>query len=156
MLTLARCVPVETAPSARPPEDRCRPSVTSSWPMRTPSATDARSTSRPSASGAGPSASTVYMSGLSTAIHGLQGDAHAAPAPDFFPDLRDEAMTFRRPPSSRFSTNTFPSWDLAQPFRMIAHNGEINTVRGNRNFWMAARQERLASQTLGDLSPLAP
>lgn len=56
---------------------------------------------------------------------------------------------------SRFSTNTFPSWPLAQPFRMIAHNGEINTVRGNRN-WMAARQGELRSELLGDVSQLLP
>ena len=49
----------------------------------------------------------------------------------------------------RFSTNTFPTWDLAHPFRMIAHNGEINTVRGNTN-WMAARQKAMASNILGD------
>ncbi len=56
---------------------------------------------------------------------------------------------------SRFSTNTFPSWPLAQPLRLIAHNGEINTVRGNRN-WMAAREGKLASELLGDLSSLTP
>ena len=59
----------------------------------------------------------------------------------------------------RFSTNTFPSWDLAHPFRMIAHNGEINTVRGNVN-WMAARKEGMASEILGDdldkIWPLIP
>ena len=48
----------------------------------------------------------------------------------------------------RFSTNTFPSWDLAQPFRMICHNGEINTVRGNVN-WMNARKLILESKVLG-------
>jgi glutamate synthase (NADPH/NADH) large chain len=56
---------------------------------------------------------------------------------------------------SRYSTNTFPSWPLAQPFRMIAHNGEINTVQGNRN-WMRARQSQLESELLGDLRPLFP
>ena len=56
---------------------------------------------------------------------------------------------------SRFSTNTFPSWPLAQPFRMIAHNGEINTIRANRN-WMSARQNQLESSLLGDLQPLLP
>ena len=50
---------------------------------------------------------------------------------------------------SRFSTNTFPSWPLAQPFRTIAHNGEINTVKGNRN-WMRARQSTLSHPLLGD------
>ena len=60
---------------------------------------------------------------------------------------------------SRFSTNTFPTWDLAHPFRMIAHNGEINTVRGNVN-WMAARRQSMASDILGDdldkIWPLIP
>lgn len=56
---------------------------------------------------------------------------------------------------SRFSTNTFPSWPLAQPFRMVAHNGEINTVRGNRN-WMAAREGQLRSDLLGSLDELLP
>ncbi len=56
---------------------------------------------------------------------------------------------------SRFSTNTFPSWDLAQPFRMLAHNGEINTVKGNR-FWMEARESILKSKNLGDLRELYP
>ncbi|MCW8920060.1 MAG: hypothetical protein OQK68_01165, partial [Sedimenticola sp.] len=56
---------------------------------------------------------------------------------------------------SRFSTNTFPSWDLAQPFRMLAHNGEINTVKGNR-FWMQARESILKSDVLGDLEKIYP
>ena len=56
---------------------------------------------------------------------------------------------------SRFSTNTFPSWPLAQPFRLLAHNGEINTVRGNRS-WMQARESVLKSPALGDIAPLCP
>lgn len=56
---------------------------------------------------------------------------------------------------SRFSTNTFPSWPLAQPLRLVAHNGEINTVRGNRN-WMAAREGTLKSDLLGDTRDLTP
>ena len=56
---------------------------------------------------------------------------------------------------SRFSTNTFPSWPLAQPLRLIAHNGEINTVRGNRN-WMAAREGTLESELLGPMADLTP
>ncbi len=56
----------------------------------------------------------------------------------------------------RFSTNTFPTWDLAHPFRMIAHNGEINTLRGNIN-WMAARQKAMSSKWLGeDLDKIWP
>src|SRR5207237_988747 len=53
---------------------------------------------------------------------------------------------------SRFSTNTFPSWELAHPYRMIAHNGEINTLRGNVN-WMRARESQLASELFGDDLP---
>ena len=56
---------------------------------------------------------------------------------------------------SRFSTNTFPSWDLAQPFRVLGHNGEINTIKGNR-FWMEARESILKSDKLGDLERLFP
>src|SRR5690606_23769484 len=74
----------------------------------------------------------------------------------FFPDLSDPRYASELAlVHSRFSTNTFPSWPLAQPFRLIAHNGEINTVRGNRN-WMAAREGMLASDRLGDLAPLLP
>ena len=74
----------------------------------------------------------------------------------FYPDLSDPRFVSRLAlVHSRYSTNTFPSWPLAQPFRMIAHNGEINTVQGNRN-WMRARQSQLESELLGDLSPLLP
>ncbi|MEY4296811.1 MAG: Ferredoxin-dependent glutamate synthase 1 [Actinomycetota bacterium] len=74
----------------------------------------------------------------------------------FYPDLSDErfASTLALV-HSRFSTNTFPSWPLAHPFRMIAHNGEINTVKGNRN-WMRAREAQLSSDAIGDLSKLTP
>ena len=74
----------------------------------------------------------------------------------FYPDLSDERFTSKLAlVHSRYSTNTFPSWPLAQPFRMIAHNGEINTVQGNRN-WMRARQSQLESTLLGDLAPIFP
>ncbi len=74
----------------------------------------------------------------------------------FYPDLSDPRFTSRLAlVHSRYSTNTFPSWPLAQPFRMIAHNGEINTVQGNRN-WMRARQSQLHSDLLGDMAPLLP
>ncbi len=74
----------------------------------------------------------------------------------FYPDLSDErfASTLALV-HSRFSTNTFPSWPLAHPFRMIAHNGEINTVKGNRN-WMRAREAQLASAHIGDITQLTP
>lgn len=65
--------------------------------------------------------------------------------PEFYPELTDERMRSAIAlVHSRFSTNTFPSWPLAHPFRFIAHNGEINTIRGNRN-WMQARESMLAS-----------
>ena len=74
----------------------------------------------------------------------------------FYPDLSDERFESTLAlVHSRFSTNTFPSWPLAHPFRMIAHNGEINTVRGNRN-WMRARESQLESANLGDMSKLLP
>ncbi|WNM26053.1 glutamate synthase large subunit [Demequina capsici] len=73
-----------------------------------------------------------------------------------FPDLLHPAFASELAlVHSRFSTNTFPSWPLAQPLRMIAHNGEINTVQGNRN-WMAAKEGMLRSELLGDLSDIAP
>ncbi|MEO5633312.1 glutamate synthase large subunit [Gaiella sp.] len=68
----------------------------------------------------------------------------------YFPDLQDERTASALAlVHSRFSTNTFPSWELAHPYRMIAHNGEINTVRGNIN-WMRARESQLASELFGD------
>ncbi len=73
-----------------------------------------------------------------------------------FPDLLDPNFSSELAlVHSRFSTNTFPSWPLAQPLRLIAHNGEINTVRGNRN-WMAAREGRLQSELLGEMKDLMP
>ncbi len=69
---------------------------------------------------------------------------------DFYPDLTDPALkTNFAIVHSRFSTNTSPSWELAQPLRLIAHNGEINTARGNMN-WMRAREAELRSSTLGE------
>jgi len=76
---------------------------------------------------------------------------------DYYTDLKDETMVSAMVlVHQRFSTNTFPTWSLAQPFRMICHNGEINTLRGNLN-WMAARQATMKSETLGkDLDKLWP
>ncbi|MSY59472.1 MAG: glutamate synthase large subunit [Actinobacteria bacterium] len=76
---------------------------------------------------------------------------------DCYPDLQDERMVSALAlVHSRFSTNTFPSWELAHPYRMIAHNGEINTVRGNVN-WMRARESQLASELFGeDLNKVLP
>src|ERR671922_277298 len=68
----------------------------------------------------------------------------------YYPDLQDpRTKSALALVHSRFSTNTFPSWELAHPYRMIAHNGEINTLRGNIN-WMAARESQLASELFGD------
>ncbi|MFC4337900.1 glutamate synthase large subunit [Salininema proteolyticum] len=80
-----------------------------------------------------------------------------AQVPQFYTDLRDERLTSAIAlVHSRFSTNTFPSWHLAHPYRMVAHNGEINTIRGNRN-WILARQAELATDTLpGELRRLFP
>ena len=75
---------------------------------------------------------------------------------DYFDDLRDAYFTSGLAlVHSRFSTNTFPTWSLAQPFRLLCHNGEINTVRGNRN-WMKARESVLNSGLLGDISSIRP
>ena len=74
----------------------------------------------------------------------------------FYPDLSNELFESTLAlVHSRFSTNTFPSWPLAHPFRMIAHNGEINTVKGNRN-WMRSRESQLAADVLGDIKQLTP
>jgi glutamate synthase domain-containing protein 2/glutamate synthase domain-containing protein 1/glutamate synthase domain-containing protein 3 len=86
-----------------------------------------------------------------------KGMLTAPQLPKFFPDLRDPRITSRLAlVHSRFSTNTFPSWELAHPFRMLAHNGEINTLRGNQN-WMRARESQLASELFGkDLAKVLP
>jgi len=74
----------------------------------------------------------------------------------YFPDLSHPNLTSAIAlVHSRFSTNTFPTWDLAQPFRLLGHNGEINTIRGNR-YWMEARESVLKSEALGDMSELWP
>ena len=74
----------------------------------------------------------------------------------YFPDLSNDYFTSGLAlVHSRFSTNTFPTWSLAQPFRLLAHNGEINTIRGNRG-WMKARESVLNSEALGDIKELSP
>ncbi|MGH2856328.1 MAG: glutamate synthase central domain-containing protein, partial [Solirubrobacteraceae bacterium] len=79
-----------------------------------------------------------------------KGMLTAPQLPRCFPDLRDPRVASRLAlVHSRFSTNTFPSWELAHPYRMIAHNGEVNTLRGNVN-WMRARESQLASELFGD------
>ncbi|MEY4743240.1 MAG: glutamate synthase large subunit, partial [Actinomycetota bacterium] len=98
----------------------------------------------------------IYHPSLSSRTIVYKGMVTTLQLEPFYPDLSDErfASTLALV-HSRFSTNTFPSWPLAHPFRMIAHNGEINTVKGNRN-WMRAREAQLASEALGDLKQLSP
>ncbi|MDP9694502.1 UNVERIFIED_ORG: glutamate synthase (NADPH/NADH) large chain [Arthrobacter globiformis] len=92
----------------------------------------------------------VYFPSLSSRTIVYKGMLTTAQLEPFYPDLSDKRFKTRLAiVHSRFSTNTFPSWPLAQPFRTIAHNGEINTVKGNRN-WMRARQSQLANPLLGD------
>jgi glutamate synthase (NADPH) large chain len=99
----------------------------------------------------------VYFPSLSSRTMVYKGMLTTMQLPQYFPDLRDErCMSAIAIVHSRFSTNTFPSWPLAHPFRFVAHNGEINTVRGNRNR-MHAREAMLASSKIpGDLSRLSP
>ena len=105
-------------------------------------------------------ASDFYFTSLSSRTIVYKGMLLADQVGEFYPDLCDERVVSALAlVHQRFSTNTFPTWDLAHPFRMIAHNGEINTVRGNVN-WMAARKEGMASEILGDdldkIWPLIP
>jgi len=103
---------------------------------------------------------SFYFTSLSSRTIVYKGMLLAGQVGEYFPDLLDERMASALAlVHQRFSTNTFPTWDLAHPFRMIAHNGEINTLRGNVN-WMAARRQSMASEILGDdldkIWPLIP
>ena len=98
----------------------------------------------------------VYFASLSCRTIVYKGMVTTLQLEPFYPDLSDERFVSKLAlVHSRYSTNTFPSWPLAQPFRMIAHNGEINTIQGNRN-WMRARQSQLESELIGDLAPILP
>ncbi len=91
-----------------------------------------------------------YISSLSSRTMTYKGMLTTGQLADYFPDLASEDMESALALThSRFSTNTFPSWPRAQPFRYLCHNGEINTVRGNEN-WLHARQMQLASDVFGD------
>ncbi len=91
----------------------------------------------------------LQVASLSCATIVYKGMLTALQLEDFFPDLADERyLSAIALVHARFSTNTFPSWPLAHPYRLIAHNGEINTIRGNRN-WMRAREAQLASAVFG-------
>ncbi|WP_304438129.1 glutamate synthase central domain-containing protein, partial [Frankia sp. CpI1-P] len=99
----------------------------------------------------------VYLSSLSSRTLVYKGMLTTHQLSAYFPDLDDPRFASAIAlVHSRFSTNTFPSWPLAHPYRFVAHNGEINTVRGNRN-WMRAREALLASDLItGDLARLFP
>src|SRR4051795_1470181 len=99
----------------------------------------------------------VYFPSLSSRTIAYKGMLTTDQLELFYPDLVDERVASAvAVVHSRFSTNTFPSWPLSHPFRFIAHNGEINTVMGNRN-WMRAREALLASDLItGDLDRLFP
>ncbi|HEY9314084.1 glutamate synthase large subunit [Williamsia sp.] len=102
-------------------------------------------------------ASGLYFASLSSRTIVYKGMLTTKQLPAFYPDLRDErTRSAIAIVHSRFSTNTFPSWPLAHPFRFVAHNGEINTVRGNRNR-MRAREAMVATDLIpGDLARVFP
>ena len=99
----------------------------------------------------------IYFPSLSSQTIVYKGMLTTGQLEEFFPDLSDvRVVSPLALVHSRFSTNTFPSWPLAHPYRFIAHNGEINTVKGNRN-WMRARESLLASELIpGELDRLFP
>lgn len=99
----------------------------------------------------------VYFPSFSSQTIVYKGMLTTGQLEEFFPELSDERVVSPLAlVHSRFSTNTFPSWPLAHPYRFIAHNGEINTVKGNRN-WMRARESLLKSDVIpGDLNRLFP
>ena len=97
-----------------------------------------------------------YIVSLSTKNIVYKGMLSSLQLRNYFPDLTNNYFTSGLAlVHSRFSTNTFPTWGLAQPFRLLAHNGEINTIRGNRG-WMEARESVLSTPTLGDIRELRP
>ncbi len=101
--------------------------------------------------------SFFYISNLSSRTLSYKGLLKPEQLSEFFPDLKDKTMeTALCLVHSRYSTNTFPTWDLAQPFRFLAHNGEINTLRGNIN-WVRAKERLLSSEFFGnDIEKIKP
>jgi glutamate synthase (NADPH) large chain len=109
---------------------------------------------------AGHDKSAYYVTSMSSRTITYKGMLLASQVGSYYLDLQDERFESALAlVHQRFSTNTFPTWDLAHPFRMICHNGEINTLRGNVN-WMAARRHTMKSEVLGDdldkIWPLIP
>ena len=97
-----------------------------------------------------------YVASLSTRNIVYKGMLESMQLRHYFPDLTNNYFTSGLAlVHSRFSTNTFPTWSLAQPFRLLAHNGEINTIRGNRG-WMEARESVLTSPTIGSIESIRP
>ena len=97
-----------------------------------------------------------YICSLSNSNMIYKGMLSSMQVRQYFTDLSSPYLTSGLAlVHSRFSTNTFPTWSLAQPFRLLAHNGEINTIRGNRG-WMQARESVLNSEALGDISHITP
>lgn len=97
-----------------------------------------------------------YICSLSSKSIVYKGMLSSTQLRDYYPDLTQPYFTSGLAiVHSRFSTNTFPTWGLAQPFRLLAHNGEINTIRGNRA-WMEARESVLSTDTLGDIKAIRP
>lgn len=97
-----------------------------------------------------------YVTSLSTKNIVYKGMLESMQLRHYFPDLTNNYFTSGLAlVHSRFSTNTFPTWSLAQPFRLLAHNGEINTIRGNRG-WMEARESVLTSPTIGNIGSIRP
>ena len=97
-----------------------------------------------------------YVVSLSSKNIVYKGMLSSVQVREYFPDLTQPYFTSGLAlVHSRFSTNTFPTWSLAQPFRLLAHNGEINTIRGNRA-WMEARESVLSTPTLGNVKDIRP
>ena len=97
-----------------------------------------------------------YICSLSSKNIVYKGMLSSLQLRQYFPDLTNSYFTSGLAlVHSRFSTNTFPTWSLAQPFRLLCHNGEINTIRGNRG-WMKARESVLSSPALGDIREISP
>src|SRR5574344_2799577 len=97
-----------------------------------------------------------YIVSLSTRRMVYKGMLTSLQLREYYPDLTNANFTSGLAlVHSRFSTNTFPTWDLAQPFRLLGHNGEINTIRGNR-YWIEARESILKSEQLGDINEILP
>ena len=97
-----------------------------------------------------------YVCSLSSKNIVYKGMLSSMQVRQYYPDLTNNYFTSGLAlVHSRFSTNTFPTWSLAQPFRLLAHNGEINTIRGNRS-WFRARESVLSSEALGDIRDISP